>query len=89
MRALRAVDFFCDEPAEDDPLGEELLTRFLAFARELSAAREGGPEIPCRLTVITRRAAFDVASPRGPACGGRCAPSVTSSAPGSTCAWWT
>jgi thioester reductase-like protein len=36
----------------------------------LAAAREGQPEAPCRLTVVTRRAAFDVASPRAAALWG-------------------
>jgi len=73
MRGLRAVDFFCDEPDGSDPdggdpLGERLLTRFLEFLRALLAAREDGAGQedgagPCRVTVVTRRAAFDVESP--------------------------
>ncbi|HEY6309695.1 MAG TPA: SDR family NAD(P)-dependent oxidoreductase [Streptosporangiaceae bacterium] len=63
MRALGAIDFFCDEP-DDDPLGEQLVARFLAFMRALTAAREQEPGAPCRLTVISRGAAFDVHAPR-------------------------
>jgi NAD(P)-dependent dehydrogenase (short-subunit alcohol dehydrogenase family) len=72
MRGLRAVDFFCDESGqsgqsnacdEGDPVGERLVARFLEFLRALLAAREGADE-PCRVTVVTRQAAFDVASPR-------------------------
>ena len=72
MRALRAVDLFCDEPGDDDPAGERLVTRFLAFVRALSDACQGlaADEGPCRLTVITRRAAHDVASPRAAALWG-------------------
>ena len=76
LRALRAVDFFCDEPGGHDPAGERLVTRFLAFVRALAAAQEGPadaagpaapdgpPEAPCRLTVITRRAGLGVWAPR-------------------------
>ena len=88
LRALRAIDFFCDEPGGHDPSGERLVTRFLALVRALAVAKEGQtpaegpappqgpaapdalPETPCRLTVITRRAAFDVASPRAAALWG-------------------
>jgi hypothetical protein len=75
LRALRAIDFFGDpgdpgdlggSPGEcgRDPLGTQLVTRFLALLRALAAARKGQACTPCRLTVITRRAALDVRSPR-------------------------
>ena len=94
MRALRAADFFCDEPDEgpDDRAdgaptgaangavpGERVLSRVLDFLHALLAARAGaatrtgsafGTEAatgatggPCRVTVVTRRAVMDVASP--------------------------
>jgi hypothetical protein len=67
MRGLSAVDFFCDGPGDSDPDGDPLTelaaARCLAFVCALTAAREGADE-PCRVTVVTRRAIFDVASPR-------------------------
>jgi hypothetical protein len=76
IRALRAIDFFGDlgelvGPSGDlsgssgrDPLGTQVVTRFLTLLRALTAAREGQACPPCRLTIITRRAAFDGRSPR-------------------------
>jgi len=76
MRALRAIDFFGDlgelgVPSGDlggsscrDPLGTQVVTRFLTLLRALTAAREGQACPPCRLTIITRHAAHDVPSPR-------------------------
>jgi hypothetical protein len=69
MRALRAIDFFGDLGSSSgesgrDPLGTLLVTRFLAFLRALAAARKGQACVPCRLTIITRHAAFDVRAPR-------------------------
>ena len=73
LRALRAIDFFGDlgELAGDvsassrrDPLGTQVVTRFLTLLRALTAAREGRACTPCRLTIITRGAALDVPSPR-------------------------
>jgi hypothetical protein len=69
MKALRAIDFFGDlsGPCDDagcDPLGTQLVTGFLTLLRALAAARKAQACTPCRLTVITRRAALDVQSPR-------------------------
>jgi hypothetical protein len=69
MRALRAIDFFGDLGSSSgrsgrDPLGTQLVTRFLALLRALARAREGHACPPCRLTVITRRTALDVWAPR-------------------------
>ncbi|MGH3201638.1 MAG: hypothetical protein ACRDOA_17855 [Streptosporangiaceae bacterium] len=47
-----------------DPLGTQVVTRFLTLLRALTAARQGQACSPCRLTIITRRAALDVPSPR-------------------------
>jgi len=71
MGTLRAIDFFGDRGGPSgqsgyvrcDPLGTQLVTRFLALLRALAAAREGRECPPCRLTVITRRAALDVWAP--------------------------
>jgi hypothetical protein len=69
MRALRAIDFFGDLGSSSgesgrDPLGTQLVTRLLAFLRALAAARKGQACTPCRLTIITRHAAFDFRAPR-------------------------
>ena len=72
LRALRAIDFFGDlgELAGSsgfacrDPLGTQVVTRFLTLLRALTAAREGRACSPCRLTIITRGAVLDVPSPR-------------------------
>jgi len=76
LRELRAIDFFGDlgqlgGPSGDlcgssrrDPLGTHVVTRFLTLLRALTAARQGQACPPCRLTIITRRAAPDVPSPR-------------------------
>jgi hypothetical protein len=66
LRALRAIDFFGDlgelvGPSGDlggfscrDPLGTQVVTRFLTLLGALTAAREGQACPPCRLTIITR-----------------------------------
>ena len=66
MRALRAIDFFGELGGSlcHDPLGTQVVTRFLTLRRALTAAREGQACPPCRLTIITRRAALDDPSPR-------------------------
>jgi hypothetical protein len=67
MRGLCAVDFFCDDMGDSDPdgdpLDDQVVARCLEFVCALNAAR-GGIDAPCRVTVVTRRAAFDGASPR-------------------------
>lgn len=66
MRTLRAIDFFGDLDASSgrDPLGTQVVTRFLTLLRALTAARTGQRSSPCRLTIITRHAALDGRSPR-------------------------
>jgi len=66
LRGLRAVDFFCDDSSEDGPTGGRHIAGFLEFLRALTVAREGS-EAACRVTVITRQAAFDVAARRSAA----------------------
>lgn len=74
LRGLRAVDFFCDDSGAGDPVGERVVARFLEFLRALTVARDGAPHEdpagPCRVTVVTARAAFDVAAPGGAALHG-------------------
>jgi hypothetical protein len=76
LRALRAIDFFGDlgdlgglsgdlsASTCRDPLGTQVVMRFLTLLRALTAAREEQSCSSCRLTIITRRAALDVPSPR-------------------------
>lgn len=88
LLALHAIDFFGDFPDRsgqscDDPLGTQLVTRFLALLRALAAARKGRACTPCRLTVVTRCAALAVRAPReallwgaAPALGGELDPAL-------------
>jgi len=66
IRALRAIDFFGDlgGPTGRDPLGTQVVTRFLTLLRALTAARTGHACSPCRLTIITRHAALHDRTPR-------------------------
>jgi hypothetical protein len=66
MRELRAIDFFGDLDGSGgrDPLGSQAAMRFLTLLRALIAARRDRCCPPCRLTVITRRAAPGDWSPR-------------------------
>jgi hypothetical protein len=66
MRALRAIDFFGDLDASSgrDPLGTQVVTRFLTLLRALTVARTAPGSSPCRLTIITRHAALDGRSAR-------------------------
>ena len=65
----QAVDFFCGRDPQD-PTGEEVSARFIAFVRALVLARMERANHPCRLTVVTQAAAFDVEEPRGSALWG-------------------
>ncbi|MXX90651.1 MAG: SDR family NAD(P)-dependent oxidoreductase [Boseongicola sp. SB0677_bin_26] len=61
---LQAVDFFCGlDP--DDPTGEGAVSAFVALVRALALHRTGHARSRCRVTVVTRKAAFDVQDPRG------------------------
>ena len=66
---LQAIDFFCGTDPED-PTGELVTTRFIAFVQALVSHRIEHASRRCRLTVITVRAAHDVEDPRGSALWG-------------------
>ena len=60
---VQAIDFFCGMDP-DDPTGEELVSRFVAFIQALVWYRIEHANHLCRLTVITRRAVREVENPR-------------------------
>ena len=66
---LQAIDFFCGTDP-DDPTGEAVTTRFIAFVQALVSHRIEHASCRCRLTVVTRRAVHDVEDPRGGALWG-------------------
>ncbi len=66
---LRAVDFFCGTDSED-PTGEQVVSRFVAFLQALVSLRLENATGLCRLTVVTQKAAYDVGNPRGGALWG-------------------
>ena len=66
---LRAIDFFCGT-GPDDPTGEAVTTRFIAFVQALVSHRIEHASSRCRLTLVTRRAVHDVQDPRGSALWG-------------------
>ncbi len=66
---LQAIDFFCGGDP-DDPTGEKLVARLVAFVKVLIPFRVAQARCSCRLTVVTRRAAFEVAEPRAGAVWG-------------------
>ncbi len=66
---LQAIDFFCGADP-DDPTGEKLVARLVAFVKALIPFRVSHARCSCRLTVVTRRAAFEVAEPRASAVWG-------------------
>ena len=61
---VQAVDFFCG-PNADDPTGEGVASRFIAFVQAFVALRLGYEGDPCRLTVVTQGAVMDMRHPRG------------------------
>ena len=61
---LRAIDYFCGTDP-DDPTGEKVVSQFIGFIRALVWYRIEHANHPCRLTVLTRRAACEVDDPRG------------------------
>ena len=66
---LRGIDFFCG-PNPQDPTGEKAAAHFIDFVQALVLYRIEGANHPCRLTVVTHGAAFDVEDPRGSALWG-------------------
>ena len=66
---LRAIDIFCGADPHD-PTGEQLVARLVAFVKALIPFRVEQACRPCRLTVVTRRAALDVEEPRASAVWG-------------------
>ena len=60
---LQAIDFLCGADP-DDPTGERLAWRLVAFVKALIPYRVAQAQAQCRLTVVTRRAVFEVAEPR-------------------------
>ena len=61
---LQAIDFFCGTDP-DDPTGEGVVARLVAFVQALVSYRIEHASRPCRMTVVTRGAVFDVGDPRG------------------------
>ena len=59
---VRAIDIFCGADPQD-PTGQALVTRLLAFFKALIPFRMENARHPCRVTVVTRRAVMDVAEP--------------------------
>ena len=66
---LQAIDIFCGADPRD-PTGEKLVARLVAFVKALIPFRVEQAQCPCRLTVVTRRAAFEVEDPRASAVWG-------------------
>ena len=66
---VQAIDFFCGMDPQD-PTGEKVSAQFIAFAQTLVSQRIEQANHPCRLTVVTHRAAFNVEDPRGSALWG-------------------
>ena len=66
---LQAIDFFCGSDSHD-PTGEQLVARLVAFVKALIPFRVEQARCPCRLTVVTRRAALEVEDPRAGAVWG-------------------
>ena len=66
---LHAIDFFCGLDPQD-PTGEKVSAQFIAFVQFLVSHRFEQVSHPCRLTVVTHRAAFHVEEPRGSALWG-------------------
>ena len=66
---LQAIDIFCGSDPHD-PTGEKLTARLVAFVKALIPFRVAQARCPCRLTVVTRRAALEVEDPRASAAWG-------------------
>ena len=66
---VQAIDFFCGTDPRD-PTGERVTSLLVAFVQALVSWRMEHAERMCRLTVVTRGAAFEVEDPRGSALWG-------------------
>ena len=66
---VQAIDLFCDWDPED-PTGERALIQLVAVIQSLVPYRIDEATCQCRLTVVTRKAAFDVEDARGSALWG-------------------
>ncbi|MYK54105.1 MAG: SDR family NAD(P)-dependent oxidoreductase [Gemmatimonadetes bacterium] len=66
---VQAIDFFCGMDPQD-PTGEKVSAQFIDFVQTLVSQRIEQANHPCRLTVVTHRAAFNVEDPRGSALWG-------------------
>ena len=66
---IQAIDFFI-APDPEDPTGERAVSQFVALVRALVPYRIELASCPCRVTVVTRRAAFDTQDARGSALWG-------------------
>ena len=66
---VASVEFFCGTDA-GDPTGERAASRLIGFLQALIPHRIENATRPCRLTVVTRDAAFKVDDPRGSALWG-------------------
>ena len=66
---VQAIDFFCDLDPED-PTGERAVSQFVALIQSLVPYRIDRANCRCRVTVATRKAAFEVEDARGSALWG-------------------
>ncbi len=66
---VQAIDFFCARDP-DDPTGERVVSHFVALIRSLVPYRIEQGNCPCRVTVVTRKAALDAEDARGSALWG-------------------
>ena len=66
---VQAIDLFCDWNPED-PTGEQAVSRLVAFIQSLVPCRIDDAKCPCRVTVVTRKAALDAEDARGSALWG-------------------
>ena len=66
---VQAIDFFCDWDPED-PTGERAVTKLVALIQSLVPYRIDQAHRRCRVTVATRKAAFDAEDARGSALWG-------------------
>ena len=66
---VQAIDFFCDSNPED-PTGERAVSQFVALVQSLVPYRIDRTDCRCRVTVATRKTAFEAEDARGSALWG-------------------